>query len=777
MSGPIRFPVTRHSTPPTVLGLRVQSLDDLKGAVARLGPAPVVASDLSLGAWQPFQVLEEFAAQLGPADRETVCAADPDGVPGSPPVSAEPTEADGPWADTIGRWIDAEGRGNPTVLMALDRAGRFLEPLRLGEPATLVVLAPRAGAVWERADALSVRYLAEGLGDGPSRIVVVHTGDEQPVVPPDFRVVWEGTGPVTAHRPPGRDPLALFPGVVSPPVRALFPATTVPVWELRRGHALIAPEARRAPRGVSRLEFDRLARVAGHVPWVKAFAQYFGNNYHVDPGFLVQYAGRLVTAGAPGIALRLTERATPCAGSPIERALLQMHAQGWRIALEQYDEAAVAPDPSPAIPPELQGALRLLKGWGMVMGSNPDGAGAYLAQGRDALESYYAGRREYLYVLNIYALSRFKAGDVSGAMAIEEAIAAELARLARVEGFRDGRLEYINAINSARVQRRLGHWDASAQYYHRAFARTRGTRTESDLVYTGVCHALLDGRRGKPRDAFLAWLRASIHWLAAAAPDAIGGRVVAAITGRRPGVDEPFADAVSGSLRRSLLTGAEAAGIRGLSDLDGRRATEPAFVQADGVPGGGLGRGVGADGWGVLVGDVAMSHPFDGPEHQYLRGLVVGLLEGLSPDLVGAATVAVDDRFGQDVPRTASELVGTCLRHRVRDVRFGSRHYRLDDRAIDRLEVASRVRLGGAVAEMVTRDSGVRARFWRYLPERLLTDVESRVLAQLSQELTVADLARQLESTVADVLPVIRVLERDRVVERCLDERELESIG
>src|SRR5262249_41619938 len=152
-------------------------------------------------------------------------------------------------------------------------------------------------------------------------------------------------------------------------------------------------------------------------------------------------------------------------------------------------------------------------------------------------------------------------------------IAAELARLARVEGFRDGRLEYINAINSARVQRRLGHWDASAQYYHRAFALTRGARTDSDLVYTGVCHALVDGRRGKPRDAFLAWLRASIHWLAAAAPDAIGGRVVAAITGRRPGVDEPFADAVSGSLRRSLLTGAEAAGIRGLSDLDGRRAT------------------------------------------------------------------------------------------------------------------------------------------------------------------------------------------------------------
>src|SRR5262249_28467803 len=136
------------------------------------------------------------------------------------------------------------------------------------------------------------------------------------------------------------------------------------VLKLPGGRLLVAPECRQPPAAVSRLTYDRLAVAAEGVAWLKAYAQYFGNNIHVDPAFLAAEAARRIADGGHGIALRLIGRAASAAPGLAERGVLQLQAQGWRIATQRYREAGEAPDPSAALPEAISGPMRLLKGWG-----------------------------------------------------------------------------------------------------------------------------------------------------------------------------------------------------------------------------------------------------------------------------------------------------------------------------------------------------------------------------------------------------------------------------
>ena len=450
---------TRVSGTLELEGIRARTLPALLDGVAG-GSAPdrLIVSDLSLGAWRGCQVASEFASQLHLT------------LP-SPPMAESPAAAANSrfsYADLIGRFIDAEGRGDVTTLRALELAETIAASLEHSDQRTFVVIAPRYHLPWEPENVLFIRFFAQALRNTGNRLLLVCADQDDPVIPDDWNVNWNNQSEKPIAAPIGNALIGLVPGVIDRETQAaLEPADQDyrrALFPLGNGLMLIAPEFRLNPQQASRLEYDRLAATACEISWLAAYAAYFGNNFHVDPWLLFGEAWRRLEEGSPRIALRLTQRAITCARNSLQQGVLQSLSQGIRIASQLFSEAANAPEPSPSIPRELRRFLLQAKGWGQVMCEQPASAERYLREASNLLELDAPDERERLYLLNISALNRLKLGDLDGALAIEKNIETRSASLVS----RDWHLEYVNMINIARLLRRQGDFAGAEHYYSRA---------------------------------------------------------------------------------------------------------------------------------------------------------------------------------------------------------------------------------------------------------------------------------------------------------------------
>jgi tetratricopeptide (TPR) repeat protein len=559
------------------------------------------------------------------------------------------------------------------------------------------------------------------------------------------------------------------PGLLDDDLRARLPSEPAEaLLPLPGGRSLLEPRCRREPARVSRLLYDRLAAAIPDVGWLFAYAQHLGNNIHVNPWVLCREATLRLGEGGDGIALRLQERALACATPPAARGLLECMAGGWRIALHRYGELAEAPDPSPALPAVLRGALAQTKGWGLVMLGQAPRAEPYMREARELLRPHFEGRREYLYLQNIAALNRVNLGDVEGAFAAEQEIEARAARLQA----RDARLEYVNAINLARLQRRRGDLEAALRHYDRAFATTWGLRSENDLIYTNVCRARLETARGRHREAFLAWLRAALHWAAADLPEALGWRVASALLGRKPGLGEDVTEPVSSALVELLLGEArhEATEADDRGWVFRRAASLPrstAFLSLLGEPG-----------WSVVRTTASGSPAFDAPEARRLRGVLgrcVLALDGSAPDSPSGGLVVIDDRLGRELATTFSEAVESALRLGVPRIRYRGVEVLLPAALREALEEELWASLSPAVDRVVRREDAVVATFRRYRPPRLLAEQEAILLGLLDDGASVGELRKRC-GPAPDLLSTLRALESERVVElRFADPARLEA--
>lgn len=345
-------------------------------------PADILASDLSLGAWRGQQVASEFCAQLSL----------PPPLPQPIPFSMNKMVALDeplPYADVIGAWIDAESSGDRIILGAMELASRVAAAVLTGPPRTLLIITPRFATSWEIENIYFLRFLAQGLHGSDSRVLVVNTDPSPPLLPDDWRVSWT----VPALDEPSKNTkslLDLVPGVLLPEVATVMQtagsANGVPLLPLPRGHALIAPERRRGPRTASRFEYDKLAVLTHSFAWIKGYAQFFGNNLYVAPFFLCREAWRRFAEGGYGVALRFMERAVACSPVLEQEGFLRAQAQGIRIGLQRFAEAAAEPEPSPALAPAVRGFLLQNKGWGLVMSNEPARAETYFREARARFE-------------------------------------------------------------------------------------------------------------------------------------------------------------------------------------------------------------------------------------------------------------------------------------------------------------------------------------------------------------------------------------------------------
>jgi len=745
-----RARITRLPSAPPCEGIRIAGLDGLLAALDERGVVSPVVADLTLGAWRGQELARTCFAQLGiewPLRDEQP----DDGELAAPWIAAlNGKTVDGrAAASAIGDWIDSEGRGNASALAALMLAEHLLGAL--GERSlSLVVLAPRFGLPWQTENFALLRFLAYGAR-AVDRVIVV--GQEEVT---GLSARWSDA-PSAAPRPQPTGLAALVPGALDAETAQALQAAGHP---LEGGFSLVPPEWRQPPTATSRLQHDQLA-AAPVDSWLRAYAFVHGNNYFVDPWFLCREANSRLAEGGGEIALLLMERAANCARSPADRATLLALTQGFRIALLRYQEVTTAPDPSPTLPPFLRGAMLMTKGWGLVMSGEAERAEPYMQGARELLGPVLGCNRQFLYLLNISALNRVRLGDIAGALTIENQIEAASATLED----RDNRLDYVNFINLARLHRLRDDLDLAERYYERAFATTAGARTESDLVYTNVCMARLDTARGRAHAAFLAWLRASMHWLASDLPEGLGWRVLSVILGRKATPAETPPDSVAEALAKWLRIAARAAGID--SPLKDGLVVPTAFVRVDRASFESA-RAFGAPGVGVICADTSLRAAFNGPHQEALAALVRALLARVvgAPALIESLAIVVDDRFGQEMPTTLNQLIATCVRLGVDSALFSGRELKLPAERRAALFEQARVRRGPAVLAVERNDDAICIHFRRYLPPRTLSLGEAHVMAECGDsDVTFAELRCRLKQSTEETLRYVRELESSRAIE------------
>lgn len=736
------------------------------------GPDRCLLVDLSLGAWRGHEAARQLADQLGlvpslPHPRPATDVGEPGALPR--------------YAERISVGIDVEAAGNPGRRAATSLADQVMAAL--GERAsgtTVLVLVPRpvAGredAGWEDEDAAFVHSLATRLRRAGGMVRLVATGDGAPVLPASWAATFPDSHPAAAAVPPPEDPsLGLLPGLLDPMlVLALrADATRLANLPMLRGWRLvIPPEWRPTTEKVSPSGYDELAARACGVPWLRAYAQAHGSAAAADPRLLCAQAWAAFRAGGGGIAIRLAGRAVEFARGELDQAALRASVEGMRIALFRYAEAAAAPDPSPELPPSLRGFLLQTKGWGLAMA--PDARRAcqaerYLAQARELLADP-ADEREYLYLLNISALARMKAGHVQEALAWEREIETRAAGLTP----RDYRLEYVNAINQARLYRRLGDYHAAERYYRQAFATAEGVRSDSDAVHANACLGRVATEAGRVGEAYRCWLRAALHWLSMGIPDALAWRVVVAVLGRRPAPTENVADVVGGALAERLAALATRHGLGEVvaqASPDGGSGTTPPWFARYVGPGSSvtLAWGAAGEGWSVFGADpmsasgaptVPAADAQDIPHQRRLRRLTHALLRAECPDdrLARSDTLYLHDNHGREMPADVAGLVSAGVLAGVRVLVTPDGATPVSPGALADLRGRARVQIGPAVHRIEPRDTPAVVHFRRYRPPLELTADQCRLLTVVCAGTSLTELANQADSAI-DALTAARVL-------------------
>lgn len=743
------------------------TLAALQDCLARQGFADTASwlvADVSLGAWRGHQVATELCLQLGVA----------------PPRRTWPSLAGldrGPsFAELIGHGIDAESRGDLSALIALEVLDRISAPLRSSARHIVVVLAPCGGLSWEPEDLLFVRLLAARLGDATD-IVLAYLDPPSPDDEPLASATTEWLTTPSSRQPVERplEPVTMVPGIVEPATaHALgfrFDATDrrAPVVALPGGFFLVAPEFRRLPRDVSRLEYDQLAAATAGLGWVRSYAQYYGNNVFLDLAFLLRQSWERFAEGGGDIALRLLARAEECAQGPSAQAIVRCQAQGMRIALSRFADMVAVPDPAPTVPDKPRGFLALAKAYGLVMSDQVEKATAALSEARCLLQRA-EDARELLYLLNIAALGSLKRGDPRHALTLEYQIKAHAKRLPRP----DWRLHYVNRINIARLERRLGHLDESRRAYAAAFATTLGSRSEGEALYTNLCDARLSTERGEHQTALLCWLRAALHWVAASAPEALSRRVAMAVTRGAMTTRLDLDEQVCSALLTQLAAAASLAGLAGSERIghgDGTHA--PAFVRADAPHATRSPRpdfAVGAPGWSLLTvarHDAALIAAR--PSSRRLRAALVHILTAMidAPRLAEARALVLDDRLGQEIARTPHELLESALRLDVPNVWFdGHPPLELGTEPRNRLRRSLRVGLGAAVDTIERSRRGAIVTFRRGRAHRALPEDLAAALDTSGRRRSVADLSTMLATPRGydDLLAELRALEAEHIL-------------
>jgi tetratricopeptide (TPR) repeat protein len=486
-------------------------------------------SDLSLGGWRSFSIARDFFSQCNLAFPEI----------DTNRATSTDIKSNFDSGKIIGKGIDSEARGNINLINASLIAKQLIKYVEAsGKDHVFFCIEPAFGNVWRDEDKLFLQYLNWYIGSSTHQIMFFSLTKD---IPNDsiFNFVTNAKSLSLSSRldcnkkqdvkqeqdssSVSLDNIAvLIPGIIS---RDQINDLSIDVNKFKHillpnGYVLIDPIERRNTTDLSSHFFDELVPKLKNMPWLAVYCRVKGSNHFLRPMECAQIAWEHYANGATEVAVEIMEHISLCTRDITNKAVLLCQLQGMRISLQLFDEVIEQALPQGNIPIDLENFLWQARGWGLVFSGQPQDA-KYCFEKAD--KTYNREHIfEYLYFLNISALTEARLGNFNKALELELKIVEEHKSLPLT----DHMLEYVNKLNTARLYRLRKDFKTAKDYYLAAFSTTNGCRTETDLFYVYASLALLAESQNNYKQAFFLWFTACIQWLGCKHPEAMGARAL-----------------------------------------------------------------------------------------------------------------------------------------------------------------------------------------------------------------------------------------------------------
>ena len=698
-----------------------------------------VFGDLSLGAWKGHWLIVELSRQLGLNYDAQIQPA----IGYSVAANAQ--------ADIISNLIDNESEGDVNISKAYQECKRLIEAMVSHKLKWVIIMPPQEGYHWENEDLQMIYFLHHGLMATEIRLLLLWTpGCHAPAS-------WELSFQNQPQKVTSRGQCCPVPGLIAPEVAAALNYIT-PSFCLQMpcGYWVIPPTMR-VSSGQGE-DLSEMENILADYPELQSKIILEDRGIATDLELLQAESIKRFSEGGYGIALRILSHTRPLVQSALQLAIVTSLMQNIRIALLYFEQAAAETWNEASIPEFHQAFLLQTKAWGLVMTGKPKLAEPLFERARGLFPRNELPRT-YLYLLNISALNQLKLGRIENAFAFEKEIDE---RLSEME-FTDWHVLYINAINQARLYKKVEDYSTSLTYYLKAFDVNRNLKTESDLLYTNLCLAQLEGLMGREEQALLSWIRVCIHWLSNELPEALAPRVAQAIMKKKLSAVGLHVEEVSQALFAALEGAIQASN---LSVLWQKRSVTFLRVGAfDEMPG----AAIGAPGLGLFVSDRCVQDKYSGKAYTKLKTLTYSVLCAFVPGLEQYPTILTDTQLDEEIPWTRHQLINVCLRLKVSSVVYRGEHFMLQSHDELNLLMSSRVITGSAIAYLALYKGTVMAHYKRYRLPRTLTEVENKLILMSQEGPTVLEIYRRFDEDF-DIIHTLRKLENDRLINIRLDE-------
>ncbi len=727
---------TRGPEKPTFKTLRFSDWDALKDQLQVSDLAKqCVFSDLSEGAWKGHWILGELCAQLG-LDFEASIQ----------PEIGHSTQNYLRYADTVGRLIDNESEGDKNFMLSYAYCKKLLQAISSKGIRNVVVFPPKEGHAWGVENVQFLTLFSQALQSTDCEIVFA-IGDSITSMPEEWEAAVQQTNAANKKNANYR-----LPGILPQTVAVALNSSDV--LNLQNGISILPPTF-----GVDKTVFENeiFETLEDHLQVYLALH----GEHACTISFLRAEAGKRFAEGGYEIALRILDYIKSFNISEEERASVVSQMQNIRIALMDFDAAAAGELPTDNLPDEYKASLYQSKAWGLVMTNQPQEAENYFEKARTYLKPETFPRL-YLYLLNISALNKLRLGKIETAFAYEK----KIEKLLEEQEYRDWHIQYINAINQARLYKKERDLTISEQYYKRAFDINYRIKNESDLLYTNFCFAQLEGLKENEKRAFIYWLRTCVHWLSNETPEALAPRVAQAILRKRLSNRSGHVEDISKALLQQLTEAAKQVGI----PLDFENEAVVPFTRVDETIVT-KEKAIGGIGIGLFITSEKITTHYSGPNFNELSKLVLQLLRtvlGISEEET-IGTIVTDTQFGSELPSNQYELLDVCIRHQVDRIQFGKQTYELNVEDERQLFLKSTVQICPALRYIEPGEQRVTVHYKRYFsPKKLATEANTvlRLLNQASETLSVAQVIERTlngnEET--EAIEVLINMEKDRLI-------------
>ena len=754
-----QFAITRTSNPITVKGVYFESFEKLKKTLLiKDFEKDCLVSDLTMASWRSHWVAREFISQLDTSSLS--------------PRLFPRTNTFGNWENDqdyglmVGKLIDWESSGDKNTIQAHNFALQILLLLQNITPKKLLLIAPKFNNEWCEENKVFINFLVHGLKETAHEFYIVMHSENNNIVHENWEVKMINPPPLYSIVP--QKPVTI-PGLI--PLESLYNHKKNEDYiALNRGWALISPVLRRPVRYCFSDKAIRFKQVETE-SWVQDFIYFFGANKEVDLNKTLEIAGNHFSEGGFEIALRYIKRALEFCTDETRLAILQIQAQGMRIALSKFQEVADQSVPETStIPNNLIGSLYLSKAWGLVAINKPQLAEVYFKMARRALV-HFKDSIYYLHLLNLSALNKVKLNRIEAAFDVESEIAERITNLEKT----NWQLYYVNCINQAELYKQAQSYKKSERYYQKAFSTTLSLRSESDLIYTNLCTSKLEQLKGNHLLSFHYLFRGIIHWLSMEVPESIAPKVASTILNAPIYNKTDLPDQISKKLIEHLVSTTQQAKILAENfnisqinpedyvvfnrlDIQNKFNTENVAW-------------VGNPGWSFILGSSVKKPVYQSKNYNILSSMAFKFAEKAIPKsyIPHNPIVLVDDQLGCEIPATKTEIVESALRTGIETIIYRRKKYQINPAAKNELENNLKMVPSPGIDHLINKDEPNGIAFKRYKNSIDLKPFRQNIFDYLNDDLSLDNLVIKTNIRKNDLLKELRAMEQKKIVKLKLD--------